>query len=292
MAAAAPVAGIRPARSRWKALGRIAKRKPLGTFSVGVLTVFVLVAVFAGVLAPYHPEEGSSKRVMQAPSFSYPFGTDNQGRDLLSRVMFGARVSLRVGLMAVGMGTAAGVVIGMLSGYFGGWLDTAVQRLVDAMMAIPLILLAVVIVSMVEPSLNNVMIALAIGIAPNQSRVVRGATLSIKQNQYVEAARAIGCTDGRIVLRYILPNVFAPIIVIASVTLGGAIIAEASLSFLGLGPPTIVSWGNMLSSEGRAYMERAPWIAIFPGLAIMITVLSFNLLGDSLRDILDPRLRT
>ena len=278
----------------WSAIRRFVRTKPLGTFGVLVISGIFLMAIFANVIAPYDPFETSSERKFVPPGqFPYLLGTDDQGKDLFSRVVFGARVSLYVGFLAVTMGTVVGSLLGTISGYFGGWFDLLFQRVMDAVMSIPLIVLSVVIVSVLEPSLNNILIALAIGIIPSSGRVVRGAALGVKQNQYVEAARAVGCSNSRILVLYILPNVFAPIIVLGSVTLGAAIIAESSLGFLGLGPPPpLVSWGSQLSGTARLYMERAPWIAIVPGFAIMITVLSFNLLGDALRDVLDPRLRS
>lgn len=293
-AAAAQPFLVRPpgrVRGASRALGRYARSKPLGTVSVVILLLLVVSAIFAPLVAPYDPKVGTTGMTLKPPSFAHPFGTDQAGRDIFSRVIYGARVSLWISIGAVLLGTLSGTVIGVLSGFYGGWFDTLVQRVIDAAMSIPLILLAVVIVSLVEPSLNNILIALSISIAPRTARLVRGAALAIKNEQYVEGALAVGCSQGRLILRYILPNVFAPIIVVASVTMGAVIIAESSLSFLGLGPPTLISWGGMLSAEARQKMETAPWMAIFPGAAIMLTVLAFNLLGDALRDVLDPRLR-
>jgi len=271
-------------------LVHLARTKPLGTFALAVITIFVFTAIFASALVPYNPYGGTSGVSLLSPRFAHPFGTDAAGRDVLSRVIYGSRASLWTSLVAVGLGTLCGTAIGIVSGLAGGWFDTIVQRFVDAAMSIPLILLAVVIVSLVKPSLNNILFALSFAIVPGTSRIVRGSTLAIKQEPYVESARAVGCIPLRIVLRYILPNIFAPIVVLASVTMGAAIIAESSLNFLGLGSPTLIDWGGMLSS-GRDQMETAPWLAVFPGLAIMITVLAFNLLGDAIRDVLDPRLR-
>ena len=279
-----------PARGR--ALWTVIRRKPLGAVSAAVIAAIVLTAIFADVLAPYDPEATQPEIRLSAPSRDHPFGTDDIGRDVLSRVIYGSRISLWVGLLAVGIGTAAGMVIGLLSGYCEGRLDLVLQRIMDAVQAIPGLVLALAIVSILRPSTTNAMLAIAVVIIPGNSRIVRGAVLSAKQNRYVEAAHAMGCRHPRIIASYILPNVTAPILIIASIWLGNAILIEASLSFLGLGtqPPT-PSWGLMLSSTGRAFMEQAPWLAIFPGLAISLAVLGFNLFGDTLRDAWDPKLR-
>jgi ABC-type dipeptide/oligopeptide/nickel transport system permease subunit len=278
--------------SRTRALLTALKRKPLGAASAALLVVIVLTAVFAEVLAPYDPLAPQPEIRLARPSWDHPFGTDDIGRDVLSRVIHGARISLWVGLLAVGIGTAAGMIIGLLCGYCEGRLDLLFQRVMDAIQAIPALVLALAIVSVLKPNTTNAMIAIAIVIIPGNSRIVRGAVLSTKQNRYVEAAQAIGCRHPRIILSHILPNVTAPILVIASIWLGNAILIEATLSFLGVGtqPPT-PSWGLMLSSTGRAFMEQAPWLAIFPGLAISLAVLGFNLFGDTLRDAWDPKLR-
>jgi peptide/nickel transport system permease protein len=285
---AEPVGAFRRAHALWTTI----RRKPLGAVSAAVLVTLVLTAVFADVLAPYDPVDTRPEIRLKAPSWAHPFGTDDIGRDVFSRVIHGARISLWVGLLAVGIGTMAGMVIGLLCGYCEGRLDLIVQRVMDAIQAIPGLVLALAIVSVLKPSTTNAMLAIAIVIIPGNSRIVRGAVLSTKQNRYVEAAQAIGCRHPRIILSHILPNVTAPILVIASIWLGNAILIEATLSFLGLGtqPPT-PSWGLMLSSTGRAFMEQAPWLAIFPGLAISLAVLGFNLFGDTLRDAWDPKLR-
>jgi len=283
-----PVGAVGRAHALWTTI----RRKPLGAVSAAVLVTLVLTAVFADVLAPFDPVETRPEIRLQAPSRAHPFGTDDIGRDVLSRVIHGARISLWVGLLAVGIGTFAGMIIGLLCGYCEGRLDLILQRVMDAVQAIPGLMLALAIVSVLKPNTTNAMLAIAIVIIPGNSRIVRGAVLSTKQNRYVEAAHAIGCRHPRIILSHILPNVTAPILVIASIWLGNAILIEATLSFLGLGtqPPT-PSWGLMLSSTGRAFMEQAPWLAIFPGLAISLAVLGFNLFGDTLRDAWDPKLR-
>jgi peptide/nickel transport system permease protein len=292
----APVLALeeRPADtlSRGRALWITIKRKPLGAASASVIALLVLTAIFADVLAPYDPLAAQPEVRLASPSRAHPFGTDDIGRDVLSRVIYGARISLWVGLLAVGIGTVAGMIIGLACGYWEGRLDLVLQRLMDAVQAIPGLVLALAIVSVLRPNTTNAMLAIAMVIIPGNSRIVRGAVLSAKQNRYVEAAQALGCQQPRIVASHILPNVTAPILIIASIWLGNAILIEASLSFLGLGtqPPT-PSWGLMLSSTGRAYMEQAPWLAIFPGLAISLAVLGFNLFGDTLRDAWDPKLR-
>jgi peptide/nickel transport system permease protein len=278
--------------SRLRSLWNVMRRKPLGMASAVLLIALVLTAIFADVLAPYDPLDARPEIRLQAPSRAHPFGTDDIGRDVLSRVVYGARISLWVGLLAVGIGTMAGMIIGLACGYWEGRLDIVLQRVMDAIQAIPGLVLALAIVSVLRPSTTNAMLAIAIVIIPGNSRIVRGAVLSAKQNRYVEAAQALGCRQLKIVLTHILPNVTAPILVIASIWLGNAILIEASLSFLGLGTqPPIPSWGLMLSSTGRAFMEQAPWLAIFPGMAISLAVFGFNLFGDTLRDAWDPKLR-
>ena len=277
---------------RGRALWTVIKRKPLGMASAALILLLVLTAIFADVLAPYDPLAAQPEIRLAAPSWAHPFGTDDIGRDVFSRVIYGSRISLWVGLLAVGIGTFAGTIIGLVSGYWEGRLDMILQRVMDALMTLPGLILALAIVSVLKPSTTNAMLAIAVVIIPGNSRIVRGAVLSAKQNRFVEAAQAIGCRDLRIIATHILPNVTAPILIIASIWLGNAILIEASLSYLGVGtqPPT-PSWGLMLSSTGRAFMEQAPWLAIFPGLAISLAVFGFNLFGDTLRDAWDPKLR-
>ena len=278
--------------SRLRALWNVMRKKPLGMASAILLLVLVLTAIFADVLAPYDPLETHPEIRLTAPSRAHPFGTDDIGRDVLSRVVYGSRISLWVGLLAVGIGTLVGMIIGLVCGYWEGRIDIVLQRVMDAIQAIPGLVLALAIVSVLKPSTTNAMLAIAVVIIPGNSRIVRGSVLSAKQNRYVEAAQALGCRQLKIVLTHILPNVTAPILVIGSIWLGNAILIEASLSFLGLGTqPPIPSWGLMLSSTGRAFMEQAPWLAIFPGMAISLAVFGFNLFGDTLRDAWDPKLR-
>jgi peptide/nickel transport system permease protein len=282
-------------RVRWRTLIR---RKPLGAISAVILCGLIATAALAPCIAPYDPyhfnlnERGLPIR-LHPPDAKFLFGTDTHGRDVLSRIIYGARVSLIVGFLSVAMGTLAGTFIGLVSGYWEGSIDQALQRLVDTLMAFPGIVLALAVLSVFGQSMLNVILVIGLVIAPGASRVVRGTVLSVKHNTYVDAARAAGASSWRIIVWHILPNVFAPILIIASVWLGNAIVIEAALSFLGLGtPPPTPTWGGMLSGEGRRSLETAPYLAIFPGLAISIVVLAFNMFGDAVRDLLDPRLRT
>ena len=266
-------------------------RKPVGAGSAAVIALLVAAAVLAPVIAPYDPI-AISIDIFKPPGLPHLFGTDDLGRDLFSRIVHGARISLYVGLLAVCLGSLGGALVGLVSGFAGGWVDMVIQRVVDAVLAFPGIVLAMSLVAVLGTSTTNALLAIAIIIIPFQSRVVRGAVLAIKQNVYIEAARTLGATPQRIMFRHVLPNVVAPILILISASLGNAILIEAGLSFLGLSTqPPDPSWGLMLSGTGRRYMEEAPWLAIFPGLAIALTVLAFNLLGDVVRDVLDPRLR-
>jgi len=289
---------LTPSRRRRTSLWTLAKRKPLGALSAFILVALIAIAILAPVIAPYDPykfnlnERGLPIR-LRYPDQQFLFGTDAHGRDVLSRIIYGARVSLLVGFCSVLLGTCAGTLIGLVSGYWEGKTDQGLQRGVDTLMAFPGIVLALAVLSVLGQSLLNIILVIALVIAPGSSRIVRGTVLSLKQNAYVDAARAAGATSWRIILRHMLPNVFAPVLIIASVWLGNAIVIEAALSFLGLGtPPPTPTWGGMLGGEGRRSLETAPYLAIFPGLAISIVVLAFNMLGDALRDIFDPRLRT
>jgi len=284
-------------RGAWAVVARLARRKPLGAVSALIVLALVLVAILAPVLAPRDPyafnlnERGLPIR-MQAPSVAFPLGTDPLGRDVLSRIVYGSRVSLIVGFASVVIGTLLGTVLGLVSGYWEGRPDSVIQRAVDTAMSVPGIVLALAVMSVLGQSLVNIILVIALVIAPGASRVVRGTVLAVKQETFVDAAQALGASPGRVVARHVLPNVFAPILVIATVWLGNAIVIEAALSFLGLGtPPPTPTWGGMLGGEGRRNLETAPHLAIFPGVAISAVVLAFNMLGDALRDLLDPRLR-
>ncbi len=272
---------------------RLARRKPLGAIGAVVIFVFIMVALFAPWLAPYDPYTIDAANLLKAPSARNWMGTDEFGRDILSRIIWGSRVSVFVGLLAVSLGTTTGAILGLISGYFGGWLDYGVQRVMDTLMAFPMLILALAMVAALGPSIQNVILALAVVIMPNAARVIRSSALSVRERPFVEAARNLGFREMRILLKQVLPNCLAPYIILATAGLGSAILSEASLSFLGLGtPPPEPSWGAMLSGKTQRYMVEAPWLAIFPGLAITIVVFGFNFLGDALRDLLDPRLRT
>lgn len=268
------------------------RRKKVGLASLIFVVLLVTLAVVAPILQTHDPVRNDLRAVLVGPSTEHFFGTDPNGRDVYSRLIGGARVSVFVGFSAVAFGITAAVAIGVISGFAGGAVDYGIQRIMDAIMAIPGLILLLAVISVMEPSLTNLVIALCIFVIPSTTRVVRGEVLIAREYDYVDAARALGAATPRIMFRHILPNVMAPILIIASVTVGQAILIEASLGFLGLGiPPPDATWGNMLSGANRRYMVDAPWLVIAPGLAISLTVLSFNMLGDALRDILDPRMR-
>lgn len=271
---------------------RLAFRKPLGAFGLFLVCLQLLAASLAPLIAPYDPYEQHYDRIMVRPNLEHLFGTDNFGRDLFSRVMWGAQISIKVGVVAISIGTFLGSILGLISGYMGGKLDMVLQRIMDGWMAFPSIILALAIVAVLGPGEINVMVAIGLSQVPPANRVIRGAVLTEKSNLYIEATRAISSSEIRIMFRHILPNIAAPIIVVATIALGQAILSEAALSFLGVGvQPPNPAWGSMLSGHSRTYMLVAPWMAIFPGLAIFLTVMGWNLLGDALRDVWDPRLR-
>ena len=271
---------------------RLVREKPLGTISGIIILILIFVAIFADVLAPYPYKEIHLIDRLQGPSAQYLLGTDHIGRDFLSRLIYGARLSLTVGLAATALNVVVAVLLGGISGFLGGKLDLAVQRFVDTWMAFPGLLLLLTIMSIVGSGLLQIIVVLGISGGIGGSRVLRGAVIGIKENDYFLAARAIGSPGTATLMRHVLPNIMAPVIIIFSITVGGVIITEASLSFLGFGLPIEVpSWGGMLSREGRLYMEVAPRLALFPGLCLTITVYSLNMFGDAVRDLLDPRLR-
>lgn len=269
---------------------RFMTTQKIGSISIFFILIIVLFAVFAPVIAPYDPTAQNRDAFLAAPSAANLMGTDDLGRDVFSRIVYGSRISLVVGLASVVISLIIGVLVGLVSGYFGGKIDMFIQRIMDAIMAVPALILALFIAALLGPSIQNVIIALVVIEIPRFARIVRGEMLRIKEMNFVEASKSIGSSPFRIIWKHGLPNTLAPIIVLASLTFGQAIIAEASLSFLGIGtPPPNSSWGLMLSNASR-YMESAPWLVIFPGLALSFSVLSFNLLGDALRDFLDPKL--
>jgi ABC-type dipeptide/oligopeptide/nickel transport system permease subunit len=282
---------LRPRRRRARRLWNTVRQNPLGVFGLAVILALAIVAIFAPLIAPYRVGDISAGAPIENPSWSHFFGTDNIGRDMFSRVVFGARISLAVGLFSVGGGTTIALVLGIISGYMGGVIDSLIQRLVDTALAFPVLLLLLLLAQVLGPSFQTVVLAVGIAIIFPVTRVVRSAVLSERNNQYVEAARALGASTSRILFVHIAPNVAALAIVVGTTLLGTAILAEASLSFLGLGIPVPnPSWGSDVSAA-RNHFPVDIWWAFFPGAAITLTVLGFNLLGDSLRDILDPRLR-
>ncbi len=268
------------------------RKKPLGAIGGVIVLAMLVMAIFAERIAPYNYDETIRGARMKAPGVEHWLGTDNLSRDMWSRVVYGARISITVGFGTIALGTLVAAAIGISSGYFGGAYDIAVQRVVDAWMSFPFFVIALSVMSVLGPGLLNVILSIAVVVTATSSRVIRGAAISVAQNTYVEAARAMGAGHPRIIARYILPNVMATIIILATIGLGGVILAESALSFLGFGvPPPYPSWGAMLSGSGRTYMYRAPWMAVWPGVAISLAVFGFNMLGDALRDVLDPRLR-
>jgi peptide/nickel transport system permease protein len=271
---------------------RLFAQKPLGALGGVLLAVMLALAVGAEWVAPYGYDDADIFARLKPSSTAHWLGTDNLGRDVLARVIHGARVSMAVGFGGVGLGLLGAILVGLLSGYFGGMLDTALQRVVDAFMCFPLLLVALTIMALLGPGLANVILTLGLVLAVRDSRVIRGAVLGVKANLYVEAALALGAPHGAILRRHVLPNIVAPILILATVNLGAVILIEAALSFLGFGvPPPRPSWGGMLSTAGVVHMLRAPWLAFWPGVALSLAVFSANMLGDALRDILDPRLR-
>ena len=279
-------------RASAAAVWRFCRRKPLGAAGGLIVVGLVLLALFADRIAPYDFDETIAGARMRPPSVRFWMGTDNLGRDVWTRVVFGARVSMTVGFGAVLLGTALATLIGVTSGYFAGGYDTVVQRVVDAWQSFPFLVITLSLMAVLGPGQLNVILTLGVVGAAGASRVIRSATVAVIGNAYVEGARALGCGHLRILARHVLPNVAAPIIILATIGLGSAILAESALSFLGFGvPPPYPSWGGMLSGSGRSYMYQAPWMALWPGLAISLAVYGFNMLGDALRDVLDPRLR-
>ncbi len=271
---------------------RLVKEKPLGTAGAIITLLLLLIAIFADFLAPYGMNEVHMGDFLVPSSAKFWLGTDNLGRDILSRVIIGARISVIVGLAGATLATTVSLIVGGVSGFIGGKLDLVVQRFVDSVMCMPFLILLIVIMSVIGPGVWQVVIVLGIVLGIQGSRIIRGAVIGVRENVYVQASEAIGCSTIRIFMRHILPNIMAPTVVLFTTRVPNVIIIEASLSFLGFGiPPPVPSWGGMLSGSGRSYMDRAPWMVIWPGLALASVVYGINMFGDAVRDILDPRLR-
>jgi peptide/nickel transport system permease protein len=273
-------------------VSRLVRKKLLGAVSAVVFLLFLFSGIFAGVLAPHGMNEISPVNRMKPPSLEFPFGTDNLGRDMFSRILYGARLSVIIGFCAAGLATVISVALGVTSGYFGGRFDMLAQRLVDAWMTFPDLVILIAVVSVVGPGMPQVIVILGLLYGIAGSRIIRGAVVAVRENLYVDAAQALGAGTQRILWRHILPNVLPPVIVLFTTRVGVVILAEAGLSFLGLGvPPPAPTWGGMLSGSGRAYMYQGPWLALAPGLCLTVVVYAINMFGDALRDLLDPRMR-
>lgn len=280
-----------PRVSEWKRFRRVFFGRKLVLFGSFIIALLILAAIFAPLLAPFDPLKISLSERLQGPSWHHWLGTDNYGRDTLSRLIYGAQTSLFVGLVSVGLAAAVGMVLGGVAAYYGGWLNAIIMRFIDALMALPVVVLALVVAALLGGGVLNVILALGVSQMPQYARLMAGQVLSVKENDYITAVRSLGATDARIMFRHLFPNSFAPLIVQFTLQLGSTILAEATLSFLGIGitPPT-AAWGAMISS-GRDYLLELPIMSIAPGVAIMLTVFAFNMVGDGLRDALDPRLR-
>jgi peptide/nickel transport system permease protein len=278
---------------RWSAIRFLARRYPLGAFGAVIMAVCVFAALFAPFITVYDPLSTNAAASLARPSAQHWLGCDFMGRDVYSRIVYGARISLAVGIGSLSIGLTCGVLIGLISGYLGGWIDLAAQRLIDILQSLPLLVMALLMTASLGPSLRNTIIAISIALIPSSARVVRSTTLSLREQPFVESAKAIGMGQVRIAFRHVLPNTLAPLIVLGTAQLGATILIEATLSFLGLGvPEPHPSWGRMLSESAAEYVRTAPWLVIFPGLAISLIVFGTNLLGDALRDALDPRQRS
>ena len=273
-------------------VSRLVRRKPLGAFGAAVFVLFLAAGILAGVLAPHGMNEISPINRMKPPSLAFPLGTDNLGRDMLSRILYGARLSVIIGFCAAGLATLVSVLIGVTTGYLGGRVDMVVQRFVDAWMTFPDLVILIAVVSVVGPGMLQVIVILGLLYGIAGSRIIRGAVVAVREDLYVHAALSLGARTRRILWLHILPNVLPPVIVLFTTRVGIVILAEAGLSFLGLGvPPPAPTWGGMLAGSGRAYMYQGPWLALAPGLCLTIVVYSINMFGDALRDLLDPRMR-
>ena len=274
------------------ALVHFVRRYPLGAIGALIMILFITTAIFADQITRYDPTSTNPRVSLAPPGEQHMLGADFMGRDVFSRIVYGARISLAVAIGATALGCLVGVTIGLLSGFFGGWVDLIVQRLIDIMQALPLLVMALIMAASLGPSLTNTIIAIAIPLVPNVARVIRSNTLALREMPFVEAARAVGMSEARIAVQHVLPNTLAPLIVLATAQFGSAILVESALAFLGLGvPEPHPSWGRMLSESAAEYVRTAPWLVIFPGIAISLVVFGTNLLGDAIRDILDPRQR-
>lgn len=271
---------------------RFARKEPVGALASATVIVILIACFLAPVVAPHEPNLFDYNALLAGPSFTHPLGTDQFGRDILSRLLYGGRISAIIAVSGVVAGAVIGTIVGMIAGYWRGTADVVIQRLTDAMMAFPLLIFALLLVALLGPSVTNVSAAIALTQVPRFTKVVRSLTMAVRQEAYVHAAIATGCASPRILLQHILPNLAAPLIVMVTMALASAILVEASISFLGLGPPPPnPSWGAMLSGEARAHFDDAPWMAAFPGIAMTLLVLCINIAGDAMRDFLDPRLK-
>ena len=274
------------------ALLHFVRRYPLGAIGALIMLLFIATAIFANQITSYDPTSTNPRVSLAPPGEQHTLGADFMGRDVFSRIVYGARISLAVAIGATALGCLFGVTIGLLSGFFGGWVDLIVQRLIDIMQALPLLVMALIMAASLGPSLTNTIIAIAIPLVPNVARVIRSNTLALREMPFVEAARAVGMSEARIAVQHVLPNTLAPLIVLGTAQFGSAILVESALAFLGLGvPEPHPSWGRMLSESAAEYVRTAPWLVIFPGIAISLVVFGTNLLGDAIRDMLDPRQR-
>lgn len=288
---AASKAASRP-NACWRFLSKLFREKRLGAIGAVVAVVFLFVGLFADVLAPYGMNEVDMGARLQAPSWAHPFGTDNLGRDLLSRCMYGAQISVIIGLTVAAISTVISALIGIVSGYFGGKVDLVIQRFVDAWMSFPGLVVLIVVASVFGSGITQIVFTLGLLIGIGGSRIVRSAVVSVREDMYIHAAKSIGASATRILWRHVLPNVIPPLIVLFTSSVGTAILAESGLSFLGLGvPPPHPTWGGMLSGNGRTYMLQGPWLALAPGICLTLVVYAINVFGDALRDMLDPRMR-
>ena len=271
---------------------RFTKKKPLGAVGIGIVLIATILSIAAPVVAPYDPWETRFDHSLEAPNGEFWFGTDTLGRDVLSRVLYGGKVSIYVGLVTMLLSGLGGLTLGVTSGYIGGQFDLLVQRIVDSIIAFPSLILALALIAAMDPGVTNIILAIAIVQTPRMTRVIRSTVLSIRETPYVDAARTIGATHARIMIRHVTPNTFAPLMIVATSSIGSIIITEASLSFLGIGVPfTTISWGGMLGGDTRQFVSSAVWMALAPGFALSAVVFGLNMFGDALRDVLDPKLR-